>query len=304
MGKVTVFCGKGGVGKTTLSLAFAFWNAVRNRKTVVVTSHPLTELAVSISLHGLKESYPAAAANMFIIHIDPREILSARVRQQIPSEFLSRAVLSSSIYSNLIEVAPGLKELAFLARLKQLAEARTQGGSEGDFDVLVWDAPSTGHFLQTMKVSREFHTYLTGPFSLSGGDLTRFFSDPGNITAIPVTILEEMAVQETIELWQKLDREFLIRPSAVVCNLSSPALPVSDEEFRQLCSRFASDAPGAASMTVILDRHAAERELFHKLKRSVEGPFCFVRRTARWSSDLDLLSNLSDQLGQALPTVQ
>jgi len=71
---LTIFCGKGGVGKTTLSLGLGLWNANLGRKTVVVTSHPLTELAVSVSLRGLKEQNPLAAANLFVVHIDPQHI--------------------------------------------------------------------------------------------------------------------------------------------------------------------------------------------------------------------------------------
>ena len=76
---LTIFCGKGGVGKTTLSLAFALWHAREGRRTLVVTSHPLAELALSVSLAGLEQKQPQAAANLFVVHIDPREIGRAHV---------------------------------------------------------------------------------------------------------------------------------------------------------------------------------------------------------------------------------
>jgi anion-transporting ArsA/GET3 family ATPase len=219
------------------------------------------------------------------------------VRQQIPSDLLARTVLSSRIYHNLVEVAPGLKELAFMARLKQLAEERTQDG--GSFDLLVWDAPATGHFLQTLKVSRNFDTYLSGPFSVAGKDLADFFADPGNVTLFPVTTLEEMAVEETIELWQKLSVDLTLRPAAVVCNLASPVLSSSDQEFAEMRDRL-ENGPDAEPLRYIVDRHAAERELFHKLESSVEGPFRFVRRSSHSGSDLELLAGVSEQLGPAL----
>jgi hypothetical protein len=294
-----VFCGKGGVGKTTLSLAHGFWHADHGRRALVVTSHPLSELAVTISLHGLKERFPEAATNLLVVHIDPREVLGNRIRQQIPSVFLANKVLCSRLYQNLVEVAPGLKEIAFLARLKQLAERLTEGLGEA-YDLLIWDAPATGHFLQIMKVSRNFDTYLSGPFALLGKELHSFFSNPAKIRLIPVTVLEEMAVDETIELCGELDNAVQLHPSALVCNLVSPLLDLTDEAFSEMRDRLAAGGLDAAGLKFALDRHITERELARKLQSSVNAVLHTVPRVPDWRSDLDLLVSISRALGDSL----
>lgn len=298
--RLIIFCGKGGVGKTTLSLAFGLWNAARGRKTVVVTSHPLPELAITISLHGLKEKYPHAAANLFVVHIDPREELANKVKQQIPSPLLAKAVLASSIYRSLVEVAPGLKELAFLSRLRQLADRQPKGGTTNDFEFLVWDAPATGHFIQMLKVSRNFDAYLSGPFATVGRDILQFFSSSANVCLFPVTILEEMAVEETIELCGQLVAELELQPSAVICNLACPLLASSDIEYQGLRSQMLEENPDAADLRFILDRHAIERELFRRLCDSVSAASHVVERKPSWSSDLELLMDLGEKVGTCL----
>ena len=299
---LTILCGKGGVGKTTLSLALALRHAGQGRTVLVVTSHPLPELAVSVSLSGLRERQPAAAANLFIIHLDPREILNEQVRHQIPSQMLADAVLSSRIYKSLVEVAPGLKELAFLGRLHQLAEemsseeAAGKGEPARKFDLLIWDAPATGHFLQTLKVSRNFEQYLSGPFAVLGRQLTQFFADSSHFALLPVTTLEDMAVEETIELCQKLAGEFAIQPRVVLCNMTSPLL-ASTASRADGPARLEIPAGGMGpELQFILDRSEIERTIFRRLSSSVETKFRTVEREPQWDADLELLLAVAGQL--------
>lgn len=294
---LTIFCGKGGVGKTTLSLAFALWHAGQGRRVLVVTSHPLGELALSVSLAGLKETQPQAAANLFVAHIDPIEVLGSKVRENIPSARLADAVLSSRIYQSLIEVVPGLKEIAFMSRIRRLAEQGFQEPAQGEFDLLVWDAPATGHFLKTLESSLSFDSHLSGPMALLGKDLVKFFSDPSNLTLLPVTILEEMAVDETIELCETLANRLNMRPAGVVCNMASPLLGSPDAALADLQRNAALETSGSGDLKFILDRHLIERALFRKLHQAVGAASGIVRRVAGYRSDVELLLDLAPQVG-------
>jgi anion-transporting ArsA/GET3 family ATPase len=293
---LTIFCGKGGVGKTTLSLAYALGHASQGRSALVVTSHPLAELAVSVSLAGLKDRSPHAAARLFVLHVDSRELIHHTVRQQIPSRILADAVISSRVYQSLIEVAPGLKEIVFLARLRELAEQRSANDA-AKYDVVVWDAPATGHLVQTLQVSRHFNRHLSGPFAAVGDAVSQFFSEPSNVALLPVTTLEEMAVEETIELAAKL-RELGMAPRSVVCNMTSPALPWDGEAvFNTLTPERTGQSP---SLRLIADRVLAERKLFERVRAEVMAPAKVVERLRRGGSDLDLLLALSQEMERAL----
>ena len=294
---LTILCGKGGVGKTTLSLALALRTALRGKNALVVTSHPLQELAVSISLAGLKERFPEARDHLYMLHIDPREILSSQVRQHIPSDFLAEAVVTSRIYQSLIEIAPGLKELAFLGRLWNLAQQRAGETQERKFALLVWDAPAMGHFLQTLQVSRNFESYLSGPFAELGSAIRQFFSSPDNFAVIPITTLEEMAVEETIELIQSLQSKLNMNVSKVICNLSSPLITGTGalaevDSMRQ----FMAAANVNANLQFILSRQQLERTLFNQLRSRIKSRLHTVRRQPARQSDLDLLVNVATEM--------
>jgi Mrp family chromosome partitioning ATPase len=292
-----IFCGKGGVGKTTLALAYALQHAGAGRTALVVTSHPLAELAVSVSLAGLKEKSPQAAPRLFVIFVDPKEILAQTVKQQIPSAALAEAVVSSRIYQSLIEVAPGLKEMVFLHRLQQLVEQRAGDGASRKYDLVVWDAPATGHFLQTMDVSRHFNHYLSGPFARLGEEITVFFSKPENYAVIPVTTLEEMAVEETIELSTALAQKLGMRPRSVICNMASPLLAAAPGDGAAP-DVFNRTQQGTADPTLqfVFDRLAVERLLYDQLRARTDARPFVVERRHRFGTDLDLLLDLAGRL--------
>jgi anion-transporting ArsA/GET3 family ATPase len=286
--KIIIFCGKGGVGKTTLALGMALRCAESGKRVVVVSSHPLDELAVAVSLEGMAARFPVAARNLFVVHIDPKDLLADLVRNNFPSRMIADAVLASKIYQNLIEVAPGLKEFQFLARLQQLAEKT--GKSAPQYDLLLWDAPASGHFLSTLHAASNFETFLSGPLASAGADLARFFSNTDHITLLPITTLEEMAVEETIEMCGKLKAEFGLSPATVLLNMVSPLATAEDSEIDAL--RGASDP----ALRFALDRGLIERERARYLKEKLPTDQTPVERLRGAANDIDLLSEVGRSL--------
>jgi Oxyanion-translocating ATPase len=278
------------VGKTTLSLALALRAADSGKRVVVVSSHPLTELAMAVSLSGIAEAFPVAAQNLFVVHLDPKELLADVVRQNFPSQWVADAVLNSKIYQSLVEVAPGLKEFQFLVRLQQLAERK--GATAPDYDLLLWDAPASGHFLSTLHAARNFETFLSGPLASAGADLARFFSGAANITLLPITTLEEMAIEETIEMCAKLEAEFALKAAAVLLNLVSPLATASEVDIDALKSQ------ADPALHFALERGIVERERADYVRQKIPAPQVAVERSSGWSSDLDLLAQLGRPLDQ------
>ena len=293
-----VLCGKGGVGKTTLSLAFGLKHANEGKRVVIVSSHPLSELAISVSLEGLGKRFPTAARNLFVVHLDPRELLTEVVEKHFPVPLLARTILNSSLFENLVAIAPGLKEFYFLARLQQLAERKraADGTDSPDYDFLIWDAPASGHFLSTLRTARAFETFLSGPLASAGTELDRFFSNSANMQILAVTPLEEMAIAETIEMTQALQGDFGLKCSALLLNLVSPLLSASDQDMASL-KRAAGES---AAFRFAVERGRMERERGAEISAAIPAPQVRIPRIRHWEGDLDLL----EQIGQWLTLPQ
>jgi anion-transporting ArsA/GET3 family ATPase len=292
--RITVVCGKGGVGKNTLSLALGLKHANQGRRVVIVSSHPLPELAISVSLEGIATRFPTAARNLFVVHLNPRELLQQVVEENFPVQMVAQAILNSSIFKNLVEVAPGLKEFYFLARLQELAERKaTAAGAGGpDYEVLIWDAPASGHFLTTLRSARAFESFLSGPLASMGAEMDRFFSNSANMQILAVTPLEEMALAETVEMTQSLAREFQLRCSALILNLVSPLVTAGEKEVSEL----KVDSETSPALRFAIERGKLERERSLDVRKTIPAPQICVPRIREWSGDLDLLGQVGKWL--------
>ena len=290
--RISVVCGKGGVGKTTLGLALGLKHANQGRRVVIVSSHPVPELAIAVSLEGIATRFPVAARNLFVVHLDPRELLKEIVEQNFPVQMVAQAILNSSIFRNLVEVAPGLKEFHFLVRLQELAERKATAAVRPDYDVLIWDAPASGHFLTTLRSARAFEKFLTGPLASAGAEMNRFFSNSENMQILAVTPLEEMAIAETVEMAESLEREFHLHCSALILNMVSPLATASDNEIQQI--RLNRESSPALRFAV--DRGKLERERSAELRETIPAPQICVPRIRESSGDLDLLAQIGECL--------
>jgi anion-transporting ArsA/GET3 family ATPase len=283
--RLVIFCGKGGVGKTTLSLAEGLRHAMRGRKALVVSSHPLSELALSVSLNALPARYPEAAPNLFVVYIDPKELIAGMVKKYFPMSGMAQKVLDSSIFTNLIEIAPGLKEFFFLGKLQELAE-------EGRYDYMLWDAPATGHFLSTIRSGKSFQSFLSGPLANAGGQLHRFFSSRSRIQLFPVTPLEEMAIAETLEIAKAMEREFQIPCGAVLVNSVSPMCMADESQIAQL-GQIRDSSP---ALSFAVERGMTERARLAELSTSLPAPQALIPRITNATDDLDLLAKIADTM--------
>jgi anion-transporting ArsA/GET3 family ATPase len=292
--RLIIFCGKGGVGKTTLSLAAGLRHAINGRKVLVVSSHPLAELALAVSLEGLSARFPSAAPNLFVVYIDPRDLITDLVNKHFPVPMMAQRILNSSIFKNLIEIAPGLKEFFFLEKLQELAERRNGDSSAAvpDYDYLIWDAPASGHFLGTLRSAKTFEAYLTGPLATAGAHLHRFLSNRRNIQLFPVTPLEEMAIAETLETVEAVAKDFQISCSALLINCASPMCSATEFEIAQV-ETLRDSSP---AMHFAVDRGLIERERRAELASTLPVPQVLIPRITHWSSDLDLLAKIGGQM--------
>ena len=89
---------------------------------------------------------------LFTVNLDPAAVMDEYVRHVVKLEMLVRRILDSPIYHRFFAAAPGLKELMVLGKIMVLEEARARLSHKPLWDLIVVDAPATGHGLAFLKV--------------------------------------------------------------------------------------------------------------------------------------------------------
>src|SRR5262245_48332920 len=150
--RLVVLSGKGGVGKSVVGLALAL--AARNEGKRVLLVEVAAPLEAARYL-GRPPSGPRereVLPGLHTVNLDPARVMDEYVRQTVKIDLLSRRILESPIYSRFFAAAPGLKDLMLLGKILVLEEAREGLARRPRYDLIVVDAPATGHGLSLLKV--------------------------------------------------------------------------------------------------------------------------------------------------------
>ncbi|HWX43824.1 MAG TPA: ArsA family ATPase [Solirubrobacteraceae bacterium] len=234
--KLIVVTGKGGVGKTTVSAALGLLGARRGLRTIVVEvtggetergAGAAARLAALLDHadpppHG--EEAQLREGLLWGLSIDRDRVLAEWLRS-IGGRVSARVLTSSSSFQYLIAAAPGAREMICMVKVWELAQGRRPAGVKdaGGYDLVILDAPATGHALAMLRSPRTFSTIArVGPIARQSEQVRELLEDPIRTAYVAVAQATEMAVTETLELREGLRRELGRELDAVVVNGALP----------------------------------------------------------------------------------
>jgi anion-transporting ArsA/GET3 family ATPase len=223
--QLLVVTGKGGVGKSTVSAALGAHLANRGRKVLLIEVDPRE------NLHQLLDTPPSggeiveAASNLWLQHLDPRELLDDLVREKLKVGALVKKVLSSPVHLHFTEGAPGLKQTAVFGRALRMVEGHGPKQLRRP-DVVILDAPASGHGIAWMAAPQLVSEVISsGPIGNMAALIADFLADRQRFGSIVVTTAEEMPVQEALELLDAMSTRLDRQPEVVVVNSIYPPAP-------------------------------------------------------------------------------
>ena len=110
----------------------------------------------------------------------------------------------SKIFNYLAAATPGLKELVTIGKIWELAQLDRKVKSGRKYDLVIVDAPATGHGIGFLQTPRTFAAIArVGPIHSQAQQLDRLITDHEHTGTAIVALPEEMPVNETAALEQR-----------------------------------------------------------------------------------------------------
>ena len=169
--EIAVFCGSGGVGKTTTAAAAAAMAAVRlGGKVLVLTVDPAKRLANALGLKGfgnVETRVPAAAfraagqahprGELWAAMLDTKQSWDNLVRRHAPDPSTAARILENPLYQNISGRFVQSHEYIAMERLYELHV-------EGNFDLIVVDTPPTRNALDFIEAPERMAEFFSSRF--------------------------------------------------------------------------------------------------------------------------------------------
>jgi anion-transporting ArsA/GET3 family ATPase len=289
-----VVTGKGGVGKSTVAAALGLAADRRGLRTIVVEVAARDDLSRALGTSDAAGAYAEQAVSDRLHHIsiDPQRAMEEYLRQQLPIGALAALLARSRIFTALSAATPGMRELLTVGKVWELAQHQRRTRGSRPYDLVVLDAPATGHGLAMLQAPGTFASVArVGPVAKQGRAVASFLSDARQTAVLAVSTAEEMPVAETLELRARLQKQLGLDLSLVVVNAVVPHR-FSGADERTLRAAPPSPARHAALFAATWARH--QRSQISTLRRGLHDvplvTLPFVFESALDSAALESLS--------------
>lgn len=196
--RVLIVAGKGGVGKSTVSIAIA------------QLAHERGISVAHIELDG-KTLPPGLDPAVTQFSLTPGEAL----REYLATHGLSRVgqrLESTGILDLVASTAPGIDDLLVLGKIKQMEQSK-------EHDLIVVDGPAAGQAIGLLRAAATMQsTVSSGPISQQAQEVRNMVSDPARCQVILVTTPAHTPVIELLETRQQLIDDVGVALGPVIVN--------------------------------------------------------------------------------------
>jgi anion-transporting ArsA/GET3 family ATPase len=242
--------------------------ARRGLRTIVAEVARRDDVARALGGEGLHEE--ELAPGLHHLSIDPEHAMELYLADQLPSRALADLLASSRTFAYLAAATPGMRELLTVGKVWELAQDDRRTPGARPYDLVVLDAPATGHGVAILSAPRTFaQVARVGRIARQGRTIDAMISDPARTGVVAVARPEEMPVNETLALQDALRADLGLDLDLVVANGMLPG------RFTAADARALDAAPDGPEVRAARHAHArsrAQRAQLQRLRRGARAP--------------------------------
>lgn len=216
--------GKGGVGKTVTAAAIAVAEARAGRTALLAELNGRDRVASLLEVEPAGAQLREALERVYVVDMNPQAAMREYVLLTLRFEAVYKAVFENLMVRRFLRLIPSLGELVMLGKI--WFHEQEQVGSRPRFDVIVVDAPATGHALTLLRApSVVLRVVPPGPLRDNTALIQGLLADKQKTVLHVVTTPEEMPVSEAVELEQAAADILSMRLGSTVINQRLMPLP-------------------------------------------------------------------------------
>jgi hypothetical protein len=201
--RILFVTGKGGVGKSSVTAALGLQAARAGLRTIICEPSGATRMPELFGVPSRGYELTRLTENLHCIAITPEQAMEDYVVQQIKVRRLYRMVFRNRVVGPFVDGVPGLHDAVQLGKVFDLE--REEAGDRKAWDLVLVDAPATGHGLTLLMAARTMMDLTrAGPLYEGNKLVDARIADPAVTGIVLVALPEEMPVAETIDLYGRL----------------------------------------------------------------------------------------------------
>ena len=190
--RVVIVAGKGGVGKTTVTAAFAVAAARAGMSVLIVEVEGKSGLAGCFGRPSLTYDEAELRPGVRARTLTPDDALVEYLHDH-GLRRIGKRLAGSGALEVVATAVPGMKDILVLGKVKQLERA-------GAADLILIDAPAAGHAVTFLLSARGLlDAVRVGPVRKQATDVVELLTDPKRCQVMLVTVPEETPVNELVE---------------------------------------------------------------------------------------------------------
>jgi anion-transporting ArsA/GET3 family ATPase len=229
--RLLIITGKGGVGKSTISAALGLLGARRGKRVLVCEVNAQERVAPLLGAPASGSSAREVVPGLFTVAVTPRDAMREYGIMVLRFKSIYDAVFENRLVRFFLRAIPSLAELVVLGKI--LHEVRVEEHGRPRWDLVVLDAPATGHAVQLLRVPAALlDTVPPGPLRRDAQWMRDLLVDPLTTALSIVTLPEEMPVNEAIDLDSAVRDVLGIPRGALVVNAMPEELFSKEERAR------------------------------------------------------------------------
>jgi anion-transporting ArsA/GET3 family ATPase len=270
--RLVIVTGKGGTGKTTVSATLALAAARAGLRVLVTEMGPDEQIPRLLDPRAPQAGHAGCTIlpGLRAMRIDPFEALAEYLGLQLGARAIVDIVVRNKAFRQLMTAAPGWRELITLGKIWHLARLDSEDPPGRRFDLIVVDAPATGHGVAFLDVPRVVVSAVrSGPLRAHTQRVEQMLKDPDQTLVLPVALAEELPAREIAELTDRVRGEMGISIDRVIVNaVVGPPFPAAILDLDEALARLDGDLEiGALPPARVLARCAHYLRSRHELNR-------------------------------------